>query len=86
MLVRLKTRPHSRLQIIVRDARGHNLGSTYAVSTRMGRSLQIVTLHGWHGQAKMNIIVRSHIAGVLSTTSTHIRLSQRELETCRGVH
>ena len=64
VIVRLATRPpRVRLQIIVSDARGRKLGSTYAVSTREGRSLQLVTLRRWQGQATLNVIVRSHIAG-----------------------
>jgi hypothetical protein len=84
MLVRLATRPRARLQIIVRDARGRSLGSTYAVSTRKGRSLQLVVLHRWQGQAKLRIIVRAHVAGVLRSTSVRIQLSSRDLATCRG--
>ncbi len=87
VLVRLATRlPRIWLQIIIRDARGRSLGSTYAVSTRQGRSLQFVTLHRWQGQAKLNVIVKSHITGHLHRTNMRIRLSNRELATCRGAH
>jgi hypothetical protein len=86
MLVRLATRPRARLQIIVRDARGRSVGSTYAVSTREGRSLQLVMLHGWKGQARLSVIVRSHVAGVLRSTSVRVRLSKRDLTICRGTH
>jgi hypothetical protein len=86
VLVRLATRPRFRLQIIVRDARGRALGSTYAVSTRKGRSLQLVTLHSWQGQTKLNVIVKSHVAGHPHRTNMRIDLSNRELATCRGAH
>jgi hypothetical protein len=86
LLVRLATRPRARLQIIVRDVQGRSVGSTYAVSTRKGRSLQLVMLHGWKGQARLSVIVRSHVAGVLRSTSVRVRLSKRELTICRGTH
>ncbi|MGZ4314305.1 MAG: DUF11 domain-containing protein [Gaiellaceae bacterium] len=87
VLVRLATHlPRMWLQIIIRDARGRNLGSTYAVSTRHGRSLQLVTLRRWRGQSKVNVIVKSHMGGHLHRTNMRIRLSNRELATCRGAH
>jgi hypothetical protein len=86
MLVRLATRPRTRLQIIVRDRQGRSVGSTYAVSTRKGRALQLVMLHSWKGQARLSVSVRSHVAGVLRSTSMRVRLSKRELTICRGTH
>ena len=84
MLVRLATGPRVRLQIIIRDARGRSLGSSYAVSTLKGRSSQLITLRRWQGQAKLNVIVKSVAAGRMHSTNTRIRLSKRELAACRG--
>ena len=86
VLVRLATRPRVRLQIIIRDKRGRSLGSTYAVSTLKGRSLQLVTLRRWQGQTHLNVIVKSQVAGHVHRTNMRIRLSNRELATCRGTH
>lgn len=86
VLVRLAARPRIRLQIIIRDKRGRILGSTYAVSTLKGRSLQLVTLRRWHGQTNLNVIVKSQVAGHMHRTNMRIHLSNRELATCRGTH
>ena len=83
MVVRLATPPRSALQIIVRDVSGRSLGSTYAVSSRTGRSLQLVSLHHWHGQAKLDVIVKAKVAGRMQSTSMRIHLTQRELSTFR---
>ncbi len=85
LLVRLATRPRLPLQIIVRDRHGGDLGSTYAVSTLKGRSLQLVTLPRWRGQVNVNVIVKSRVARHMHRTNMLIHLSNRELATCRGI-
>ncbi len=86
VLIRLRGAPHSRLQIIVRDADGRTLGSTYAVSSSRGRSLQVVMLHRWRGQATLKVIARSHNGGRVQQTTRHIRMTHRELAVCHGSH